>query len=210
MGTVGLGRVGLVCGHCGHCGRAGARPADRTGDADVVQDGDEVRAVGGLPRGEHEGQRQPGRVDPGMDFAAQPASGSAEPGSLCPGLTASPRGATILPRGRVRVVRAGCDLRRITRSTGGCYGSGAPFLGQRLLQRIQGLPGDRQPGRLLMRPHDRGVHADHLQPDLRCPEPSSRSWCRPMWLRLRTWCKGFLLTEQISLIKPTSCYSDKQ
>lgn len=40
------------------------------------------------------------------------------------------------------------------------------FLGQRLLQRIQGLPGDRRPGRLLMRPHDRGVHTDQFQPDL--------------------------------------------
>ncbi|GAA3469886.1 hypothetical protein GCM10018965_044390 [Nonomuraea roseola] len=54
----------------GHRSRAGTRPAGRTGDADLVQDGDESRAVGDLSRREHESQRQPGGVDRGMDFAA--------------------------------------------------------------------------------------------------------------------------------------------
>lgn len=41
-----------------------------------------------------------------------------------------------------------------------------PFLGQCLLQRVQGVSGHRQPSRFLVCPHDRGVHADQFQTDL--------------------------------------------
>jgi hypothetical protein len=56
----------------------------------------ELWAVRGLAGREHERQWQPSGVDHGVDLAAQPAPGPAEPGRLRPRRAAPPEGGTIL------------------------------------------------------------------------------------------------------------------
>lgn len=75
VGTVGAGRVRLVRGDRA---RPGAGTADRQADANLVQYGDELRAVRGLPGGQDERQRPAPAVGSEMDLAGQPATGPAE------------------------------------------------------------------------------------------------------------------------------------
>lgn len=77
VGAVGAGRVGLVCGDRA---RPGAGTADGQADADLVEYGDELRAVRGLSGGQAERQRPAPAVGGEMDFAGQAAAGPSEQG----------------------------------------------------------------------------------------------------------------------------------
>ncbi len=52
---------------------SGAGTADRSADPHLLQHGDEMRAVAGLPRGQDERQRTAPAVGSEMDLAGQPA-----------------------------------------------------------------------------------------------------------------------------------------
>jgi hypothetical protein len=71
VGAVGAGGVRLVVSHRVGAGAGTAGPA---ADPDLGQDRDELGAVGGLSRGEREGQWATAAVGCHVDHAGQPAA----------------------------------------------------------------------------------------------------------------------------------------
>lgn len=71
VSAIGAGEVRLVAGD--RVG-PGARTADRATDLDLVQDRDELGAVGGLPLGQDEGERAAARVGGKMNLGGQAAA----------------------------------------------------------------------------------------------------------------------------------------
>lgn len=77
VGAVGARGVRLLSGYSG---RPGARAAHGQPDTDLLQDGDELRAVGGLSGTHNDRQRAAPAVGRDVSLAVQPAPGSAEQG----------------------------------------------------------------------------------------------------------------------------------
>ncbi len=100
VGAVSAGGVRLVPGHGGG---PGARAADGHPDTDLGQDGNELRAVGGLSGGHHDRQRAAPAVGGEMDLAGQAAPGSAEQGVLQTGSASAAGAAPLFPAGVVCV-----------------------------------------------------------------------------------------------------------
>jgi hypothetical protein len=82
---------------------AGARPAHRAADLDAPQDGDELRTVGGLPGGEHEGQRTAAPLGRQVHLAGQPSPRTPQGSGLQPRAAASADQATLGTGGVGRV-----------------------------------------------------------------------------------------------------------
>jgi hypothetical protein len=79
------------------CVRPGAGPPDRAGDADLVQDGDELRTVSGLPRSELEGEGQALRHTGQMRLGGQSAAGTPQVSSGESGPAATPYASSFFP-----------------------------------------------------------------------------------------------------------------
>ena len=87
VGAVGSGGVRLVSGDRV---RPGAGTADRETDPYLVQHGDELRAVGGLPRGERKDERPALAVGGDVDLAGLPTPRTPQQGGLQTEFAASP------------------------------------------------------------------------------------------------------------------------
>lgn len=77
--------------------RPGAGTADRHPDPDLLQHGDELRAVRGLALSQDEHQRAALSVAGAMDLAGLPAPGTSEQGFLQPELAPPPDASPFCP-----------------------------------------------------------------------------------------------------------------
>lgn len=95
VGAVAAGRVRLV-----PADRAGpsAGTADGPADPYLLQDGDELRAVGGLARGQDERQWAALPVTGDMDLAGLSTPGASEQGGLQPESASPPDAPSLFPR----------------------------------------------------------------------------------------------------------------
>lgn len=112
--AVAAGRVGLVSGH--GIG-PGSGTADWPADPDLLQHGDELQAVGGLPLGQDERQRAALALADDADLAGPPASGTSEQGGPQAELASASDAPPLLP---LPVARAALPVlfRRATLSAG--------------------------------------------------------------------------------------------
>jgi hypothetical protein len=94
VGTVLAGRVRLIARDCVG---PGAGPADRAGNADLVQDGDELRTVSGLPRSDLELEGQALRHTGQVRLGGQSAVGTSQVSSGESGPAAAPHASSFFP-----------------------------------------------------------------------------------------------------------------
>jgi hypothetical protein len=98
VGAVSPGGISLVARHSR---RPGTGPAHRQTDPHPVQNGDELRTVCRLPRGQDQGQRAAAPVGGQMDFAGLPAAGPAQESGFQAGSASAPDASALCASGVV-------------------------------------------------------------------------------------------------------------